>query len=334
MVPVSVPEAASASRSQDLWRVARRPFRVLVGLFGAIWIANAGFQIWAWLAQPGGQGAANLVRAFAKPAGGSPSWLKPYILAVAHGVQQIGPHAVAVAMIVIACLIGLAFLFRIGVTAAVGLGLAYCFFCWTTLDSLGYPYAGGQTDPGVFVAYIVSFVFILSVLPVLTENRPGSTPFPNRMWTLGRILFGLLWAFDAALKWQPGFMFHFMDQLTSVVPGQPGWIAAWLGFVIAIVRAVGPLFVAVVVALIESTIALSLLTGRALRLFVPLGFLWSLAIWSTAETFGGPYTSTGTGVRGNVIGNVFIYAVIFLFLWASMGFGNPLRRTKPNSDAA
>ena len=27
---------------------------------------------------------------------------------------------------------------------------------------------------------------------------------------------------------------------------------------------------------------------------------------------------TGTGVRGNVVGNVVIYAVVFLYLWAAM----------------
>ncbi len=330
---VAIYERAIFSTPQELWHVARRPFRVLIGLFGAIWIANAGFQFFAWLAQPGTQGATNLIRAFSKPAAGAPSWLKPYILVVAHGVEQIGPHAVALAMVVIAGLIGLAFLARVGVAVAAWLGIAYCFFCWTTLNALGYPYTGGQTDPGVFVAYMISFVFILSILPVLTETQPGSAQFPNRLWTLGRILFGLLWAFDAALKWQPAFLDHFMSQLTSVVSGQPGWIAAYLGFVIAIVGAIGPFFVAVLVALIESAIALSLLTGRALRIFVPLGFLWSLAIWSTAETFGGPYTSAGTGVRGNVIGNVFIYAVIFLLLWVSLGVSSPEKATKPNPNA-
>lgn len=314
-----VPQPTKPSNAGDLWHAPRRPFRLIVALFGLIWITNAGFQFYAWLGQPAGQGSRNLIRAFIKPAAGAPSWLKPYILAVAHGVERIGPEKIAVIMIVIAALIGLSLLFRVGVTVAAWLGIAYCFFCWTSLNALGYPYAGGQTDPGVFVPYMISFVFILSVLPVLKEPQPGTARFPNQLWNVARILFGLLWAFDAALKWQPGFLFHFMSQLTSVLPGQPRWIAAYLGFVIIIVRAVGPLLVATVTALIESLIALSLLTGRALRLFVPLGFLWSLSVWSTAEAFGGPYTSAGTGVRGNVIGNVFIYAIIFTLLLASLG---------------
>lgn len=328
-----VPQPNRYSDPHALWHTSRRPFRLLIGVFGLIWLMNAGFQFSGWLAQPGGQGSANLIRAFTKPAGGAPSWLKPYILAVAQGVEHVGPHMIAIAMIAIAALIGFALLFRVAVAAAAWLGIVYCFFCWTTLNALGYPYAGGQTDPGVFVPYMISFVFILSVLPVVTETQPGLARFPNRLWTVGRILFGLLWAFDATLKWQPGFLFHFLSQLTSVVPGQPSWIAAYLGVVIVIVRAVGPLVVAVVTALIESSIALSLLTGRALRLFIPIGFLWSISVWSTAETFGGPYTSAGTGVRGNVIGNVFIYAVIFILLWSSLGFHIPGRRPSQNADA-
>ncbi len=39
------------------------------------------------------------------------------------------------------------------------------------------------------------------------------------------------------------------------------------------------------------------------------------AIRTTAEAFGGPYSSAGTGVRGNVLGNVLIYLIPFVFLW-------------------
>ena len=63
-------------------------------------------------------------------------------------------------------------------------------------------------------------------------------------------------------------------------------------------------------------IAVGLLSGRWLQIVLPFGILYSLAVWSTAEAFGGPYTLAGTGVRGNVIGNVVVYVIVFLFLWA------------------
>ncbi|KEZ75830.1 hypothetical protein [Salinisphaera hydrothermalis] len=70
---------------------------------------------------------------------------------------------------------------------------------------------------------------------------------------------------------------------------------------------------AVLASLLEAVLAWSLITGRFLRLLLPVGFLYSLAIWSTAEGFGGPYTAMGqTGMTGNMFGNAVLYAVIFL----------------------
>jgi hypothetical protein len=53
-----------------------------------------------------------------------------------------------------------------------------------------------------------------------------------------------------------------------------------------------------------------------MKLMLPFAILYSLSVWVTAEAFGGPYTSAGTGVRGNVLGNVIIYLLPLLFLWA------------------
>ena len=77
---------------------------------------------------------------------------------------------------------------------------------------------------------------------------------------------------------------------------------------------VGPVPVAVIVALVETVIALGLLSGRGLRFLLPIGIAYSLGVWATAEAFGGPYSAMGTGVRGNVIGNVIVYLVPFFFL--------------------
>jgi hypothetical protein len=282
-------------------------------LFGLIWLINAGFHAYAWLFQGGGQSAANLLNAYSGPLSHAPGWLIPYLSAVVHGIQTIGPHVVAGIMVALDLLIGLSFLLGRGVIIFALLGMAYVVFCWTTLDSFGYPYTHGQTDPGVFVAYFLVFVFVLSARRT-EQRRAGALGSAGSPLTVGRILFGLLWAFDAGLKWQPYFLTHFTDQLTGVVPGQPPWVDTYLAFVISVVSLIGPQIVAVLVAVVESLLALSLLIGRGLRLSVPLGILYSLVVWSTAEAFGGPYTSAGTGVRGNVVGNVIIYVLIFLYL--------------------
>ena len=301
-----------------------RAFRLIVAVFGLIWLINAGFQFSAWIWQPGQTGGAHLLRVFTKAAKVAPGWLRPLLLGVTSQVRAIGPHWVALVMVAIALLIGLSLIFRIGVAAACWLGIAYSLACWVALCAIGYPYAGGQTDPGVFPAYLIAFLFVLSVLP--TISRPASPDAVSTrdqsavaapraaLWTAARLLFGLLWAFDAILKWVPYFLTHFLDQLTSVLPGQPVWLAAYIGLIIVVVKAVGPVLVAVVVALTETAIAVSVLTGRWLALSVPLGILYSLAVWTSAEAFGGPFSRAGTGVRGNVLGNVLIYVLIFLFM--------------------
>jgi uncharacterized membrane protein YphA (DoxX/SURF4 family) len=291
-------------------RFAAVGLRILVGI---IWLINGAFQAYAWLL-PGDQSAANLLHAFTGPVASAPAWLAPYLTAVVHGIQSVGPHVVAGVMVLLDTVIGLALVSGAAVVPFSILGILYSLFCWTTLDSFGYPYAHGQTDPGVFINYALVFVFVLSARGV--ERRPsGLTGQAGTGLVIARILFGLLWAFDAALKWQPYFLTHFTDQLTGALPGQPAWIAAYIGFVIGVVNLIGPMVVASIVAVVETLLALSLLSGWGLRLFAPLGILYSLAVWTTAEGWGGPYTSAGTGVRGNVVGNVIIYVVMFLYLW-------------------
>ena len=280
--------------------------------FGAVWLANAVFQATAWLAVPAAE--ANFLHALAKPASKVPAGIRPLLLAALHLAQTIGPRIIAGALVAIAVWLGLALLSGRKVALAARTGIVFSVICWVFLDGFGFPYSGGQTDPGVFVAYAIAFLFVLAVAPA-TDRHSAQTAPPGRIWHAARISFGVLWLFDAALKWLPAFLLHFSSQITSVIPGQPHWIAAWLGFVVVIVHAVGPVPVAVLVGLSEIAIAVALLSGKGLRVFVPFGLAYSLAVWATAEAFGGPYTTAGTGVRGNVLGNVLIYLIPFLFLW-------------------
>ncbi|HET9108348.1 MAG TPA: hypothetical protein VFN79_14300 [Steroidobacteraceae bacterium] len=291
-------------------------FGVLTNVFGAIWLANAAFQAMAWLAVPAAK--ANFIHALAKPASKVPEAVRPLLLAAVHGTEAAGPRIVAGCMVVIAALLGVALLTRRHVGLAARVGIVYSAICWVFLNGFGFPYSGGQTDPGVFVAYAIAFLFVLSVAAAIEGRSPAASESSDRLWHAARISFGLLWLFDAALKWLPAFLFHFTSQITSVIPGQPAWIAAWLGFVATVIRAVGALPVAILVGLSETAIAVALLSGRWLRLAIPFGIAYSLAVWSTAEAFGGPYSAAGTGVRGNVLGNVLMYLIPFLFLWAGV----------------
>lgn len=304
---------AGAVRAWDAFATLRR-------LLGALWLLNAGFQAYAWLWPP--RAAARLLHAYSKPLAAAPGWLRPYLDAVVRGVGTVGPHWVALLMVLLDLAIALALLSGRWLRAISWLGIAYCLFCWSTLDAFGYPYAGGQTDPGVFVNYALAFAMVLAALDRVAR-LPGERASRADPFRAARLLFGLLWAFDAALKWQPYFLTHFTAQLTGALPGQPAWIAAYLGLVIAAVHAIGPTLVAILVALVETALALSLLTGYALSASLPLGALYSLAVWTTAEGWGGPYTAAGTGVRGNVAGNVIVYVIVFMYLWAARAAASP-----------
>jgi len=120
-----------------------------------------------------------------------------------------------------------------------------------------------------------------------------------------RAAFGIVIAIDAYLKWQPGFAAHYVGYLQNAAKGQPPWLGFWFRSWINLVTPHAEFFIAAT-RLIETAIAIGLLFGLARRLTYIAGVLFSLLIWSTAEGFGGPYTSGATN-----LGPALIYALIF-----------------------
>src|SRR5947209_6215411 len=45
-----------------------------------------------------------------------------------------------------------------------------------------------------------------------------------------RILFGVVWAIDAYLKWQPAFISGYADSVAEGAQGQPSWLRPWFRF--------------------------------------------------------------------------------------------------------
>ena len=134
-----------------------------------------------------------------------------------------------------------------------------------------------------------------------------------------RIGFGVIWAIDAALKWLPGFRADYMDTIMSQAKGQPGWLHPWFSFWINLQHPRATFF-AYLVALVETLIAAALIFGFARKLTYVSAILLSLLIWSTAEGFGGPYTSGSSD-----IGTAIIYAVVFAGLLALSYYAGPAR---------
>lgn len=112
-----------------------------------------------------------------------------------------------------------------------------------------------------------------------------------------RVIFGIIWAVNAAFTWMPGFAANYTGYLRNAAEGQPAWSAPWFDAWIALVEPNPTLFLWLT-RLATTALALALLLGFARRTVYVLGALYSLLIWSTAGGFGGPYTvgASNTGV--------------------------------------
>ncbi len=126
-----------------------------------------------------------------------------------------------------------------------------------------------------------------------------------------RIAFGVVWLVDATLKWLPGFRTSYLDLVEEGADGQPDWLKPWFRFWIHLMAPRATTF-AYLVAITETLIALALILGVARKLTYVAGIVFSLLVWTTAEGFGGPYTSGASDV-----GTAIIYALVFASLLGS-----------------
>ena len=153
-------------------------------------------------------------------------------------------------------------------------------------------------------------------MPVVKEGNSTRCVSPWPMSAL-RVTFGLIWSIDATLKWLPGFRATYMSTIMGIANGQPGWLKPWFRFWVDLQHP-RAMFFAYLVAVVESLIALALLSGFARKLTYASAVIFSLLIWATAEGFGGPYTSGASD-----IGTAVIYAVVFLGLLALSYYAGP-----------
>jgi uncharacterized membrane protein YphA (DoxX/SURF4 family) len=227
-------------------------------------------------------------------------------------------------------IIAIALLSGRGMRAALWLGVVYLLIMWVGIAHTGgFDTAAGQTDPGIAPPYLIMLIITFAcwriTRPKTTSNNAAAAEHA-RLWIYAmRLAFGFLWAWDALFKWHPYYLTHLVGYLTASQQGEPAWLAAYTQVWIDIIVFFGPVLFAVLASALEAILAWSLITGRFLRLFLPIGFGYSLVIWSTAEGFGGPYTAMGgTGMTGNMLGNAIIYAFIFLGFMAAYRWPEPL----------
>ena len=140
-----------------------------------------------------------------------------------------------------------------------------------------------------------------------------------------RIAFGIVWALDAMLKWQPGYRHTYLDALKQTAQGQPGFLHPWFHFWINL-QAKAPYVFATLTGITETTLALVLLLGVARRAGYVLGIGYMLMVWAVGEGFGGPYVSGATD-----IGTAIPYVMAFVSL---LVFSPPARRERLSLDKA
>jgi uncharacterized membrane protein YphA (DoxX/SURF4 family) len=131
----------------------------------------------------------------------------------------------------------------------------------------------------------------------------------DRSFAILRIAFGLVWLCDAYFKWQPAFINNLTDYLAEGAQGQPEIVQAWVNMWIQSVS-IDPHMFAILVALIETSIAFGLIFGVLTEIAIWGGIAMATVIWTTAEGFGGPYAAGSTD-----IGTAIIYVIVFAALW-------------------
>lgn len=307
-------------------------FALIRILFGVVWLLNAWFQ-----ASSAYQG--QLLANFSANESGQSFWVHDYMHWILQGMQSIADPSATIIMVILDVFIGVSLVLGVWGRFFGWVGLVYSAFLWTSFEGFGGPYGSGATDPGPGIIYAIVFGFLLatsawdklSLSPIASSSATSGAAFGSGLvapWkqplafdldrmTAVRIIFGLVWTFDAFWKWHPYFLNHLVTVITQGDHSDPGWLLVYVNFVIAIIRGIGPEVVAVVIALLETSIAVSLLTGQWLRLFVPVGLVFSMGIWFTAEGLGGPYTATSTGMPDDIVGNAIIYVFAFAILYVA-----------------
>lgn len=148
-------------------------------------------------------------------------------------------------------------------------------------------------------------------LDVRGDGQRLSAPSAGRAATTVRLLFGVVFAFDAMLKWLPGYRQTFLSQLKDAAAGQPAWLEGWFHFWIGL-QSSAPLLFAVLTAVTETSLAAVLLLGVARRAGYILGIAYMSMVWSVGEGFGGPYTPGATDV-GTAVPYVVLFTALLTF---------------------
>jgi thiosulfate dehydrogenase [quinone] large subunit len=171
-----------------------------------------------------------------------------------------------------------------------------------------------------------AFAMATTNIPLRTELHETAAPprsgvFSPR-WLHGaaivRILFGVLWGIDAVFKWLPGFINGqtLGDELGAYQKVDIPIIHEYLVFVNSVGTA-NPAGFAVFIAIVETLVAIALITGTFSNVAFIGSALLSFGIWSGAEGFHLPWTKPGMTDLGPSVGYIFASLALFFALAGS-----------------
>jgi nitrite reductase (NO-forming) len=127
-----------------------------------------------------------------------------------------------------------------------------------------------------------------------------------------RMLFGVAWTANAALKWLPAFGAGFLGMLMDASQGQPAFLRPWFNLVTAVASDGRATILAAGSAVLETYLAVALLTGFARKVTYVIGAVYTALIWATAEGFGGPYVPGASTDVGAAIVYTLLFAVLLV----------------------
>ena len=130
-----------------------------------------------------------------------------------------------------------------------------------------------------------------------------------------QLALAFVWLLDAALQFQP-YMFSrsfSTDTLAPTAQGNPGWVAAPISWVTALVSH-HPAPWNLAFAITQLVLALGLFRPRTVKATLIASIPWSLGVWWLGEGLGGNLTGAASPLTG-APGAVVIYALLAVLLW-------------------
>lgn len=125
---------------------------------------------------------------------------------------------------------------------------------------------------------------------------------------------GLIWLLDGGLQFQ-SFMYSksFIQMLTGMTPGQPGWLASSVNWGAHLAQHNLPVY-NTLFALTQVAIGLGLLHRPTVKPALALSFVWVPIVWWFGEAFGMLFMTMASPLTG-APGAVILYALIGLIVW-------------------